>query len=104
MSLEAVQKVTEAEQKAQARKAEAAENAKKLVAEAERAGKDRVAGTRAEAEAQVREMLTKAEASAALHTEKVMAETRKSCDSLRQAASGKLDEASALIIRRVVNV
>ena len=39
MSLEAVQKVTETEQKARARKAEAVEQAKKLIADAERQGR-----------------------------------------------------------------
>ena len=76
MSLEAVQKVTETEQKARARKADV----------------------------QVKVMLTKAEESAAKHSEAVMEETRRSCDSLRQAAEGKLEDAAALIIRRVVGV
>ena len=49
-------------------------------------------------------MLTKAEESAAKPSEAVMEETRRSCDSLRQAAEGKLEDAAALIIRRVVGV
>ena len=44
MSLEAVQKVTETEQKARARRAEAVEQAKRLTAEAERAGQARLPG------------------------------------------------------------
>ena len=43
MSLEAVQRVAEAEEKARARRAEAAEACKKLVADAEQAGQDRLA-------------------------------------------------------------
>ena len=100
MSLEAVQKVTETEQKARARKAEA----KKLIADAERQGRERLSAAKAEADAQVKVMLTKAEESAAKHSEAVMEETRRSCDSLRQAAEGKLEDAAALIIRRVVGV
>ena len=100
MSLEAVQKVTETEQKARARKAEAVEQAKKLIADAERQGRERLS----EADVQVKVMLTKAEESAAKHSEAVMEETRRSCDSLRQAAEGKLEDAAALIIRRVVGV
>ena len=91
MSLEAVQKVTETEQKARARKAEAVEQAKKLIADAERQGRERLSAA-------------KAEESAAKHSEAVMEETRRSCDSLRQAAEGKLEDAAALIIRRVVGV
>ena len=87
MSLEAVQVVTETEQRALQRKAEAVEAAKKLVAEA-----------------QARQMMTRAEEAAAKHTETVMEETRRSCDDLRRAAEGKLEDAAALIIRRVVGV
>ena len=61
MSLEAVQKVTETEQKARARKAEAVEQAKKLIADAERQGRERLSAAKAEADAQVKVMLTKAE-------------------------------------------
>jgi V/A-type H+-transporting ATPase subunit G/H len=104
MSLEAVQMVTETEQRALQRKAEAVEAAKKLVSDAERAGKERVAAARADAEAQARQMMTRAEEAAAKHTETVMEETRRSCDDLRRAAEGKLEDAAALIIRRVVGV
>ena len=76
MSLEAVQRVTEAEEKARARRAEAAEACKKLVADAE--------------------------AAAATDAQAVEQETQKACDALRQAAAGRLDDAAALIIRRVV--
>lgn len=104
MSLEAVQKVTEAEQKAREQKVEAEARAKRIVAEAEKAGKERLAEARAGAEAQVRELMTRAEAQAALHTETVMAETRRSCDSLRSGARDKLADAAALIVRKVVGV
>ena len=104
MFLEAVQMVTETEQRALQRKAEAVEAAKKLVSDAERAGKERVAAARTDAEAQARQMMTRAEEAAAKHTETVMEETRRSCDDLRRAAEGKLEDAAALIIRRVVGV
>ena len=104
MSLEAVQMVTETEQRALQRKAEAVEAAKKLVSDAERAGKERVAAARTDAEAQARQMMTRAEEADAKHTETVMEETRRSCDDLRRAAEGKLEDAAALIIRRVVGV
>ena len=56
MSLEAVQKVTETEQKARARKAEAVEQAKKLIADAERQGRERLSAAKAEADAQRRKV------------------------------------------------
>ncbi len=50
------------------------------MAEAERAGKARLAEARAQAEAQARELMRQAEAKAAEHASEVMAQTRKSCD------------------------
>ena len=102
MSLEAVQRVTEAEEKARARRAEAAEACKKLVSEAEEAGKSKLEQARREAEAQAAEALAKAEAAAAKDAQAVEQETEQACDALRKAAAGRLDDAAALIIRRVV--
>ena len=64
MSLEAIQKVTEAEQAARERRAEAAEEAKRIVAGAERAGRQLVQDQRAKAEQEARSMLAAAEAQA----------------------------------------
>ena len=102
MSLEAVQRVTEAEEKARARRAEAAEACRKLVADAEAAGQARLDQARREAEAQAAKALADAEAAAATDAQAVEQETQKACDTLRQAAAGRLDDAAALIIRRVV--
>lgn len=104
MSLEAVQKVTETEQRARERKLAAIEQAKKQVAKAERAGMEHLSTARAQADAQVKAMLTRAEESAAVRTAAVMEETRRSCDDLRRQAEGKLEDAAELIIRRVVGV
>lgn len=104
MSIEAVQKVTEAEERARAQKAAAVEQAKKLVADAERTGRERLEAAHAEAEGQVKAMLSRAEESAAARTAAVLEETRRSCDGLRRAAEDRLDDAAALIIRRVVGV
>ena len=54
MSLEAIKKVTEAEQDTQARKAEAIATAKKLVTDAEKAGREEVESARREAEERVK--------------------------------------------------
>ena len=104
MSLEAVQKVTESEQRAQQEKVQAAETAKRLVGEAEKAGKERLAAARSEAEAKVKDLVAQAEARAAVRTETVMEETRRTCDELRQTASDRLEDAAALIIGKVVGV
>lgn len=103
MPLEAMKRVTETEQQGQRRKAEAAAAAKKTVADAERAGLAALEEARAKAEAQVAGLMREAEAKAAKHTEQVTAETKKACDTLRKAAAGRMDQAAALIVRRVVN-
>ena len=59
MSLEAVQRVTEAEEKARTRRAEAAEACKKLVSDAEEAGKAKLEQARRAAEAQAAEVMAK---------------------------------------------
>ena len=63
MSLEAIKQVTQAEQANQARKIEAQAQAKRLVAEAERAGRARLEQARAQAEEQARALLKEAEES-----------------------------------------
>lgn len=104
MSFDAVQKVTEAEQRSKERKAEAAERAKRMVQDAEKAGKDRLSSARAEAEAQSKQLMAQAEAKADLHTQAVLEETSRACEALRREAEGKLGDAAALIVRRVVGV
>lgn len=103
MSLEAIKKVTETEQISLQRKAEAAQQAKKTVAEAERAGQELLERSRQEAEAKVKEFMADAEKRAAAHADEVMKETELACKQLRQEAEGRLDKAAALIVRRVVN-
>lgn len=103
MSLEAIKKVNETEQGVQARKAEAAANAKKLVADAEKAGRERLESARAKAEADARESMARAEEKAAAHSEEILAGARKDCAALRKAARARLDKAAQLIVRRVVN-
>lgn len=104
MSLEAVQKVAQAEQQSKERKAAAAEQAKRLVAEARQNGQAELQKARATAESRAKEQMALAEERAAKAAETVLADTRKSCASLCQAAESKLADAAALIVRRVVNV
>ena len=87
MSLEGIKQVTEAETLAQQRRNEALAQAKKTVADARRAGEERFSSARIQAEA-----------------EQVLEETTRACNALRQEAEGRLADAAALIVRRVVNV
>ena len=104
MSLEAIKKVTETEQDILARKAEAAATAKKLVADADKAGRELVESARREAEEKVKGFMKDAEARAAEHNKAVLAQAAQACDALRASAETRLDEAAALIVRRVVNI
>ena len=103
MSLEAIQKVTQAEQTAREQKAHAADEAKRIVAEAERAGKQLIADARAQAEEQVKAMLAEAEARAGKQTEQALADNAAQCEALKQSARGRLDRAADLIVGRVGN-
>ncbi len=103
MSLEAVKKVTQAEQDAKARKAQSVVDARKLVADAEKAGAQFVAQAQAKARTESAGMMEQAEANAAAHLNKVIRETEGACDQLRAEAQKRLAKAASLIVRRVVD-
>lgn len=103
MSLEAIKQVTETEQLGRQRKTEAAATAKKTVADAEKAGLAALEEARSRAEAQVNAFMKEAEERASKHTKQVIAGAEKACDALRKSAEGRMDQAAALIVRRVVN-
>ena len=103
MSLAAITLVTPAAEDHRPPTAEPLAEAKRLVADAERAGRARLEEARAQAEAQVRDLLKEAEERAAKHTEQVLEQTRSSCGALRAEAQKKLDQAAQSIVRRVVN-
>ena len=119
MSLEAIKKVAQTEAETKQRKAEAAVTAKKLVADAEQAGNESLRKAqripadmrhlealrkaRTEAEAKSRELLAKAEERAAVRTAEIAAQSKQECAALCSAAESKLEEAAALIVRRVVS-
>ena len=101
MSFEAIQKVTEAEQTVQSQKSAAADEAKRIVAEAERAGRQLVADARAQAEAKVKDLLAQAETRAGQQAEKALAASAADCEAMKQAARAHLDRAADLIVGKV---
>ena len=103
MSLEAIQKVAEAEQAVRERRAEAAEEAKRIVADAERAGRQLVQDQRAKAEEAARAMLADAEIQAEKKAEQTLADTAAKCEALKQNARKRLDKAAGLIVGTVGN-
>ena len=101
MSFEAIQKVTETEQANRVKKADAAAEAKRIVAEAERMGQQLVAQARAEADTQVKTMLAEAEARAAQRSQQILADNDAACAALKQDAQARLEQAADIIVERV---
>lgn len=101
MSFEAIQQVTAAEQAVQQRKAQAAEECKRIVSEAERAGRQAVVDARDRAEARAKELLSQAEARAGEASRRTLAENAEKCEALKQAAMSRLDKAANLIVGKV---
>ena len=104
MSLEAIKQVTQTEQDCAQRKLDAAQAAKRTVADAEKAGQAALDARRGEAQAKVKAMLAEAEAKAGVQADAVRADTAKACAALKQSAQQKLEQAAELIVRRVVNL
>ena len=104
LSLEAIKQITEMERTCEQRKTEAVQQARRTVADAEKAGQAALESRRAEAEAQVKTILAEAEAGAAVQAKAVQDETIRSCNELKAAAQQHLDEAAQLIVRRVVKL
>lgn len=103
MSIEALQKVTETERSSRDRKAEAAAEAKRLVAEAERLGRQAVVQARAEAEEQVKAMLAQAEARAGETAKAEKEVNAQACETLKSNARLHLERAADLIVEKVGN-
>ncbi len=103
MSLEAIQQVTEVEQNLRQRKADAAQEAKRAAAAAEKSGREKLEAARQVADAEARAMMKEAEAEAARRAETVRQQTRVDCDRLTELARTRLEEAAELIVRKVVD-
>ena len=101
MSFEAIQKVTEAEQEVKKRRADAAAEAKRIVAEADRMGRQAVASERAAAEAKVKAMMAEAEARAGERAQRTHEENAGACAALKERARPQLDRAADLIVEKV---
>ena len=103
MSLEAIQLVTQAETEAKQRKIQAAADAKKVVANAELAGKQALQRACTQAEAEAKELMAQAEKRSAARAVEIAAQSKQDCAALCSVAESRLEEAAALIVRRVVS-
>lgn len=102
MSLEAITEIREVEERLERAKTEARAQAQKLVADAERDGKALLQQGRDAAAAAAADALRKAEEAAAQRREVILAEAAKDCQTLRDAAHGRMDKAAQAILERVV--
>lgn len=102
MSLEAIQMVTQAEEAAKHQKETAiAENKQKVIA-AQRAAQRLLESSHAEAEAEARQLMVRAEQEAAVLTKAVLEQTALENEDLKADARQNLERAAELIIERVV--
>lgn len=102
MSLEAIEKVTQVENRSRERRAAAEAEARQIVAEAERQGLALLQQTRADAAKAGAKLLKQAEENAARRTAEVAQAAETESAALRQAAGKHLEEAAEFIVGRVV--
>ncbi len=103
MSFEDIHKVTQTEQDARAKKADAQAEAKQIIAADRKAGAAEVERARADAQAQVKAWMAQAESEAGERARQTAQANDEACRTLRQKARERMDEAAALIVRKVVN-
>lgn len=103
MTMEAIEQVTQVEQKARADRAEAEARIKRALDAAEREGAERLQKARLEAAEQGKELLRQAEARAAKAAAEISRNAERDSGALRAAAKARLDEAAKYIVGRVVS-
>jgi len=102
MSLEAIKMVSEAEQFAQNLRSETQARIKKIHADSERSGREKLEFALSAATDEAGRLMADAEERANQHSNSIMEHSGKECDGLKTRASDKLDEAVAFIVERIV--
>ena len=102
MAQDAVKKVIAAENEAGEKLAEARERAKRIVSDAEKAGRESLAEAEVEAEAQVKARLAEVEKVAGDMADDIAKRQSGDAEKLEALASGKLEVAASVIAERVV--
>jgi len=103
MSLEALDTISLAEEKARQIRAAAGTEAKKALREAEDAAAAMIAGAEAKADAEIRELIRKADEKAKSEAAELASSTRNREAAMEARAARKMDEAAAHIVERIVN-
>lgn len=103
MSFEAITQINQAEEAAKKGRAQVIADAKAAEAAAVEAGKAAVEAAVVNARQQVQDMQAELEAKANAAAEVLASETENRKAAMRACAEGKLDQAAALIVERIVN-
>lgn len=103
MSMDAIKKVTDAEQSAQSRYDEALAEQRRQIALAKKDGAEKLEERRYDAEQRVKSMLAEAEQSAGQKNRQALEQAEAECSQEMQDARKRLDTAVTFITERVVN-
>jgi V/A-type H+-transporting ATPase subunit G/H len=103
MSLETIQKIAAIESEAEKQRTDALAEAKKIVADADSAGQEKLRLAKAAVEADVSKLCLEAETLGKAAADAIAARMRSQCAALESAASAKIDAAASIIVEKVVN-
>ena len=102
MSMDALQKVIDAEDRAKEDRAKEEERRRRLRAEAESAGRTRLENAQARMEQQMAEALKDAEIAASGKRQAIRGKANDEANQLRALAGGRLEQAGNLIVERIL--
>jgi V/A-type H+-transporting ATPase subunit G/H len=102
MPLQAIKKVAEAEQYAQEIREGTQAKIKKIKADSEREGRERLDLALGRATEETKRLMTEAEKKASLHTDAILEQSRQDCVALKVRAADRFDQAIDLIVERIV--
>jgi V/A-type H+-transporting ATPase subunit G/H len=103
MSLEVIKKIAAVEAESEKQRADAVLEAKKIVANAEAAGRALLQKTQTDTEELIRKTHREAELQGQAMAAEIAQQTKQICADLENAAATKMDAAVAIIVGRVVN-
>lgn len=102
MSLEAMDAIALAEEKARQIRAAAAQEAKKALLEAEQASKIALAAAEAKADGEIRDLMRRADEKAREDAQVLASNTRNRRAAMKARAERKMEDAVALVMERIV--
>ena len=102
MSLEAISIICDAEQYAQSVRVDTQTQVRKIKADGEREGRERLERALNGALTENKRQMKEAEQEAGQRTERIIERSNLDCTTLKEQANGRLDEAVRLILERIV--